>query len=159
MKERGKIQRKYDSVFIYMYIYKRGKRKKRKKRMEKSFRSSEIRFYLKFRFHDNWTNRGYEKPVTISIRKEGIFQPRLLAIGLFQSLRSISEEDTRNFCIANYLSNFLSSFFFFSFLFSRFCEVNSKKKAKASNRFSKRDRMRSDNFRGRCWYKKGRGGR
>lgn len=37
MKERGKIQRKYDSVFIYMYIYKRGKRKKKKEKDGKKF--------------------------------------------------------------------------------------------------------------------------
>lgn len=38
MKERGKIQRKYDSVFIYMYIYiKEVKEKKERKGWKKVF--------------------------------------------------------------------------------------------------------------------------
>lgn len=140
MKKRGKIQRDTDSVSVWKEV-----KEEKKKKIGKVF-GSEIRFYLKFRFFpDNWTLRD-EKPVTISIRKEGIFQPRLLAIDFTGIPVSIYRKLL--------LSNFLPSLLPFSFQFSRskFKKMREKKKkSQNSIRFDSRTKNalkdKSDAFR------------
>lgn len=125
---------------------KRGKRRKEKKD-RKSFRQrNKILFEIQiFPRQLNVESRN-EKPVTISIRKKGIFQPRLLAIDFTGIPVSIYRKLL--------LSNFLPSLLPFSFQFSRskFKKMREKKKkSQNSIRFDSRTKNalkdKSDAFR------------